>query len=213
MWRQVQTKSPKVIDSGEHLKTRTPNHGTQGSHFARPPQSACCILRRRCVLHTFGTMRIRQAGRADVPWLLAQLRLFAASYPVSLPLYGGDAHATLLLESMLDNDGADLLMIAERDDARPVGCIGASILATPYNPECLVAVEKWWWVSPADRGSRAGLMLLAVFEGWADLAGVAAVVTTEATSAISDRHLTRRGYTLAEKQWIRLTVPCVAGVA
>ena len=149
-------------------------------------------------------MRIRPAVGTDVPWLLSQLRAFASAYPVPLPLYGGDEYTRGILERLLASDAESLLAIAERDTGAPVGFLGASVLPHPLCPDLTMATEWWWWVQPADRGSRAGLMLLATFEQWADALGVPAHLTTEATSALNDRHLTRRGYAPVERHWLRM---------
>lgn len=147
------------------------------------------------------TMRIRAASADDIPWLVGELRAFASEYPVPLPIAGDDAYLAGVLGHLIAE--GQYVAVAERD-GRPVGTIAGALHPHPFNPGLHMVGEYFWWVVPEERGSRAGLLLLRGLEAFAAEHGVPLVLTTEATSAIADRTLLRRGYTLAERQWVRL---------
>ena len=147
---------------------------------------------------------VRRAGPDDVPWLLTQLRAFASAYPIPLPIYGSDAHAEVLLGTLMEHQ---YLAIAARPDGTRTGLIAGCRVQHPFNPDLWMVSELWWWVTPEDRGSSAGLKLLASLEAWADEQAMPFALTTEATTALNDRHLAKRGYVPVERQFIRLPHP------
>ena len=146
-------------------------------------------------------MQIRRGVDADIPWLLTQLRVFASHYPVALPIVGTDSYSETLLGTLMRDQ---YLSVATLDDGTPVGLIAGALVAHPYNPELLIVSELWWWVTPEARGSRAGMMLLADLERWADAHDAPLSLTMETNTALNDRHLTKRGYVPVERQFIRL---------
>lgn len=94
--------------------------------------------------------------------------------------------------------------VAEDRDGRPVGLIAGVCGPHPLNPDLTIATELAWWVCPPDRGTRAGLELLNAFDAWADARRAHLVnMTLEVGSAVADRTLTRRGYALTERQFLR----------
>lgn len=158
-------------------------------------------------------MRVRLAGFADVPWLLHELRAFASAYPVQsarFPVVGSDAHAEALVGHLIRTQ---YVAVAEREDGQLVGLVAGVLQPHPFNPDLTIAAELWWWVTPPARGSRAGLLLLADLERWAAEADAPLVLTTEATTAVTDRHLLRRGYVPVERQWLRVPVAPTQAVA
>lgn len=143
---------------------------------------------------------VRRAEQADVPWVLGQLRAFAAAYGTRRSLFGDAGHAEALVAGLIEDQ---FVAIAERD-GEPVGLIAGVLQPHPFNPDLQVASELWWWVTPEVRGSRAGHLLLDAFEGWA-LESEADLInfTLEAHSPVRDRTLERRGYRLFERQFLR----------
>jgi GNAT superfamily N-acetyltransferase len=143
---------------------------------------------------------VRRAEQSDVPWVLGQLRQFAAAYGTRRSLFGSETHAEALVGTLIEDQ---FVAIAERD-GQPVGLIAGVLQPHPFNPDILVASELWWWVTPPARGTRAGHELLDAFEGWA-LEHEADLInfTLEADSPVRDRTLERRGYRLFERQFLR----------
>ena len=93
--------------------------------------------------------------------------------------------------------------IAE-EDGQPVGLIAGVCQPHALNPDLTIATELAWWVVPPKRGTRAGLLLLEHFDTWASGTGAHLVnMTLEVGSPVSDRCLTKRGYAMAERQYLR----------
>ena len=142
-------------------------------------------------------MDVRRATLDDVPWLLAELRAFAAHYPITtVSLFGSDAHAEGMLLALI---GGQFVAIATRNGER-LGLIAGGVAPHPYNPDLLVASELWWWVSPAHRGTTAGYRLLASFHEWARQQGAdLATMTLASNSQVRPGALERLGYRETER--------------
>ena len=77
-----------------------------------------------------------------------------------------------------------------------------------FGPE-LVACDLFWYVSPAHRGSRAGLKLLRSFESWAKSRGVSEISAGVSTAVAFERTgalLQRLGYTQVGGNYKRVVV-------
>jgi len=101
-------------------------------------------------------MRIRNGTESDVPWLLGQLREFAAFFGSKYPLFD-EEHARAILPNFIANH---LLLVAEDDAGSPAGFLGAYVMLHPFNPKIKTLAEVFWWVDRSRRGGRAALMLL-----------------------------------------------------
>lgn len=73
----------------------------------------------------------------------------------------------------------------------------------PYNPAIRVLTETFWWVTPNARGSRAGLMLLDAFTAYGERNADWIVFTLEHHSPVNERTLTKRGFHLHERSYLR----------
>ena len=143
-------------------------------------------------------MRVRRADISDIPWLIGQLRAFAASHPIGPRIMGTDAHCEVLLAHLIDTQ---YVALADADGT-PVGLIAGALAPHPFNPNLVIATELWWWVNPPDRGTRAGLMLLDAYDEWASANADIKGMTLEAGSPVNPRALEKRGYALAEHQYV-----------
>lgn len=143
-------------------------------------------------------MRVRRADPSDIPWLIGQLRTFAASHPLGPRLMGSDAHAEALLAHLL---ATQFVAIADAEGT-PVGLIAGALAPHPFNGDLLIATELFWWVTPPHRGTRAGLMLLDAYDAWATEHADVKGMTLEAGSPVNPRVLEKRGYRLAEHQYV-----------
>ena len=152
---------------------------------------------------------MRRATVEDVPWLLAELREFAAHYPISnVSLFGSDTHAEGLLLALIVGQ---YVAIAHRGDER-LGLIAGGLAPHPYNPDLIVASELWWWVTPEHRGTRAGYALLAAFHRWARDAGADLVTMTLASnSQVRPDALERMGYRETERAYTFAFAPVMVG--
>ncbi len=146
-------------------------------------------------------MIVRPGVPSDIPWLLTQLREFAAAYPAPLSLYGDDAYGASLVGTIIANQ---FLAVAEDESGQSVGFIAGAYGTHPYNPSLNICSELWWWVVPEQRGSRAGVLLLRELEHWADTLDAPLCLTVETDSPVSDRFLAKHGFIPAERQFIRM---------
>ena len=145
-------------------------------------------------------MVIRRADQADVPWLCEQLRAFAADYPTRRSIWPTDALAEVLVGTLVETQ----FVAVACDGAQPIGLIAGCVGPHALNPDLTIATELAWWVIPPARNTRAGLLLLDAFDTWATESNAHLVnMTLEVGSPVSDRCLTRRGYALAERQYLR----------
>lgn len=111
---------------------------------------------------------------------------------------GDDQHCEALLAHLMETQ---FIAIADADGA-PVGLIAGALAPHPFNPDLVIATELWWWVNPPDRGTRAGLMLLEAYDEWANANADIKGMTLEAGSPVNPRTLEKRGYALAEHQYV-----------
>jgi hypothetical protein len=111
---------------------------------------------------------------------------------------GTDQHAETLLAHLMDTQ---LVLVAD-SDGDPVGLIAGAIAPHPFNPELLIATELAWWVVPPSRHTRAGLALLDAYDEWANAHADIKGMTLEANSPVNPRTLLKRGYVLAESQYL-----------
>lgn len=156
------------------------------------------LLRHRHTAPILGTVRIRRAVPADIPWLVSQLREFAALHPVGARIMGSDSHAEALLAHLM---ATQFLAVADADGT-PVGLIAGAVAPHPFNPALTMATELWWWVQPPARHTRAGLALLNAYDEWADSVADLKGMTLEVASPVNPETLLRRGYHLAEYQYV-----------
>ena len=111
---------------------------------------------------------------------------------------GSDSHAEALLAHLMETQ---FVAVAEADGT-PVGLIAGAVQPHPFNPTLRMATELWWWVTPPARHSRAGLALLNAYDEWADSVADLKGMTLEVASPVNPDTLLRRGYQLAEYQYI-----------
>lgn len=112
-----------------------------------------------------------------------------------------------------DEGGRPLLLLGEarttvpcwfdRVERRTLGLIGGQLAPHPFNPELLVLTELFWWVDPEHRGGRAGAMLLDAFTAYGEEHAHWILFTLEHESPVNDRCLTKRGFALKERCYLR----------
>lgn len=143
---------------------------------------------------------VRRAVPGDVPWLLPQLREFADGFGSDYEMWPGDDDAELILRQMI---GAAVFFVAVTEEGMGVGYIVGHLAPHYFNPRLFVLSELAWWVAPEHRGSRAGLLLLNAFLEVGDRSAHWVSFTLEAKSPVNERTLTRRGFTLYERAYLR----------
>jgi hypothetical protein len=145
-------------------------------------------------------MTIRPAVAADVPWLVDQLRSFAAFFGTRLSLFPEDPAQAAGVVGALVLRGP--FFIAEDTSGAPVGFIAGVLDAHPFNPGITVLTELFWWVRPAARGSSAGARLLEAFTAFGRAHADWIVMALEAQSPVHPETLERRGYQPRERSFL-----------
>jgi hypothetical protein len=172
---------------------------------AELPTLGCLAARILAHARTRGAeVRVRPAASHDVLWLAHQLADFAEFYGTQQSLYPDEKTARYLLAELID---AQPFFIADVDvglDSRwPVGFIGGALAPHPYNPAIRVLSEMFWWVIPEYRQTRAGLLLLEAFIAHGEAHAEWIHFTLEAKSPVNERTLTKRGFALYERAYLR----------
>jgi hypothetical protein len=151
-------------------------------------------------------MMIRPAGRADITWLLEQLREFARSADLLALFPDDEAVATAVIDGFIVNaqQGLGLFLVAETTEGVRTGFIVASLGNHPFNPRTKVLAEHFWWVRADRRGAAAGGRLLDAFEGFAARHNAEPVLSLLHSSPDLDESLARRGYRVTERCFMRI---------
>lgn len=141
---------------------------------------------------------VRPAERTDVPWLMRELRQFAAFDGSKRSLFPDEDEAESMLQSMIE---AHPFFIAE--NGQRLGFIAGYLHPHPWNSKVVQLTETFWWVDEEHRGSRAALKLLDYFVAFGEEVAHRIAFTLEAKSPVNTRTLEKRGFRLQETAWIR----------
>lgn len=143
---------------------------------------------------------IRRANLLDVPWLLVQLRQFDVFFGAKRSLFPEDNEvATAFVEGLVTTQP---FFIAADVQGRQ-GFIAGALAAHPYNPEIVVLSELFWWVSPEHRGGSAAARLLHHFIEYGEQNADWIQMTLEAKSPVKEHTLTRQGFALYERSYLK----------
>lgn len=129
-----------------------------------------------------------------------QLREFAGSFGSSYSLWPGGPEAFAILKQMI---GAGVFFVAETTEGEGVGFILGHLAPHYFNPTLFVLSELAWWVDPAHRGSRAGLLLLNAFIAEGERSAHWISFSLEAQSPVNERTLAKRGFRKYETAFLR----------
>lgn len=155
---------------------------------------------------------IRRADANDIPWLLTELRQFDTFFGAGRSLMPDDMTAVEKLTALMNEEMGCFFVAESRTPftslspaavaIRKVGFI-VGILAPHYlNPAIRTLNEVLWWVSPYERGARAGKALLDAYELFGRERADWVTMTLEADSPVNPESLERRGYRLKERNYL-----------
>lgn len=143
---------------------------------------------------------VRPANSSDIDWLLGQLASFSDMFGTRLSLFGGsDEYKRSTLQVIIDKH---VLLIAETMEDQPVGLICGSLSPHIFNPGIKVLQELFWWVAPAYRSGRAGLLLLKEFNRIGRECADWIIMSLLAGSPVKAETLTRYGFVFREQSFI-----------
>jgi GNAT superfamily N-acetyltransferase len=145
-------------------------------------------------------MVVRDGNSEDVPWLLEQLREFAAFFGSKHSLFD-EEYAREYLPQFIDSS---LFLVAESDEGRRSGFLGAYITRHPYNPRIdPILSEAFFWVERSHRGGRAAVMLLDAYIEYGKAIGCKWIgFTLETRSPMHEEHLIKRGFHKQESSYL-----------
>lgn len=142
--------------------------------------------------------QVRRAQPSDMDWITGELRAFDRFYGSTKSLFGNAEYVRTTLEALI---AQHVFLIAERDGNR-MGFIAGLLTPHFFNPELKVLTEMLWWVPPAHRGSRAGLLLLNEYIRIGEESADWILMTLEDRSPIAERSLIKRGFHLKERSFL-----------
>jgi hypothetical protein len=148
---------------------------------------------------------IRHAGEDDVPWILEQLASFDKFAGYKHPLLELERAGELVRSSLRDQWFMMALRVRHDEAGRReerLGFMAAWKMPHPFNHKLTVFSEILWWVAAPHRGSSAGLRLLDAFIRHGRSQCDMLVMTLEAQSPISPRHLLKRGFVVKETSYL-----------
>lgn len=113
-------------------------------------------------------MIIRKATVNDGLDIVEMTKRFLESSAYGRYFKFDEACVVNLIETVL---GLGAIFVAEREDGRLVGMLGAVAIEHPLSGEKF-AEEICWWVDPEHRSGSVGPKLLALLEGWVQMRGL-----------------------------------------
>jgi hypothetical protein len=142
---------------------------------------------------------VRRASESDLPWLVSRLKThFSDAYGTKRPFFQDEEFTTNFLRELIQEH---VVLVATRAKEL-VGGVAGIFYAHPYDPSLRVLQESLLWVEPSSRNSRAGKLLLDAFTRIGkERAGWICFGMPPKTN-IKDEAMTRRGYRLAERNFV-----------
>jgi GNAT superfamily N-acetyltransferase len=147
---------------------------------------------------------LRRATLEDIPTICRMVRDLHEQSNFSQYAYDEERVLTTVTALTKLNVGQGVMLLAEVG-GEPAGVLSATKTYSPTSLEPL-AMEIFWWVDPAHRNSRAGLLLIEAFEYWGRKIDASALVIGLHENKYADRLrrlYNRKGYTLQESQYIK----------
>lgn len=144
-------------------------------------------------------IKIRQAYKADVPWLFTQCEEFARFYGSKISLAGNPEYGRQFLTELVEKH---FVRIGEHDGLA-VGFIAGTVGPHHFNPDIIQLTELLWWVQPKARTSGVGMRLFEEFMNFGETECNWITFTLEEISPVSDRFLLKRGFRMTEKAYLK----------
>jgi hypothetical protein len=142
----------------------------------------------------------RRAVVGDLDWLLSELEAFSRFFGSKHDLFEDSDYTRQAMIGMIENH---LVVIAETEEAVPVGFIAGVIIQHFFNPRLKVLSETFWWVTESHRHSRAGLLLLREFVAWGESNCDWITFALETQSPVRDEALLKRGFKQIERNFLK----------
>ena len=147
-------------------------------------------------------MKIREADKFDIDYILDMLRNFRNETPIDLMSNCDNAdHVNTIFHHILLGGG--VLYIAEKD--KPIGMIAGIMNNSIWDPELKFLQELVFWVEPEHRNSSAGYRLIQAYNKKAEELveeDKIKMFTITKMSNSPDLKFERFGYQKSEEIWV-----------
>lgn len=140
------------------------------------------------------TIKVRAATEVDRGWVVDVAAKRMLEEEVGRPDFFNPEDCGRLFDMGVQSG---VILIAE-DDGEPVGCISGLFVPNMFNTQLIVLQEVFWYVLPANRNSRAGLMLLNAFCEIGKEVAHDVYMSLLDKSPVNQRILERRGFSFKE---------------
>lgn len=144
-------------------------------------------------------MRIRKAHPTDLPYLLEHAKEFIKFYNNKNIKYN-EAHLLHLGHTLIEKH---VLVVAETEDGKIAGMLGAMYVPNPIDPSCISLTELFWWVGEEYRRTRAGWLLLSFLEAVGEKYEVPVVISVLPQTGDVTPLLERHGFVKVEESYVR----------
>lgn len=84
-----------------------------------------------------------------------------------------------------------------------VGALAAMLSPNLYNPQLLTFAELFWYVLPEYRNTRAGILLISVFDKRGEECADFSAMSLLGGSKVNEKTMKNRGYALSEYAFLR----------
>jgi len=88
-------------------------------------------------------------------------------------------------------------------DGKCVGALAAMLTPNLYNPLLSTFAELFWYVLPEYRNTRAGILLISVFDKRGEECADYSAMSLLGSSVVNEKTMSKRGYSLSEYAFIR----------
>lgn len=151
-----------------------------------------------------GTTDVRVADVLDADYILKELEEFNDWFTSDVNLYEDKEYAAKFLDVLIKDH---LVMVAEKVNSKGdilyigfiIGICGPHI----YNPQLKTLTELFWWVNPAHRKTKAGLLLMKRFLQWGKENGFDWInATRQANSPVKRETYEKLGFRFQEECYV-----------
>lgn len=143
-------------------------------------------------------MIVRRAREEDKEWLWETMLEFSRWWQMGEML--DEDTVRELIDTVVDGHIA-LIAEDEKTGAR-AGVLGAMVTPHPFNRHKRMSQELVWWVAPEYRGTTAGAKLFVTYTNLAKRMADYVVISRMVESPIGPEVFTKRGYRLADSNYI-----------
>ncbi len=143
------------------------------------------------------TIHVLTEGDRD--WFINTAAISMLTDEVKHPELVNIPHLNVLTDKVIEDETAFIA----KSDGVCVGALAAILTPNLYNPELKTFVELFWYVLPAHRNSRAGLLLLSAFDKKGESCSDFSAMSLLGDSKVNIKTMNKKGYSLTEYAFLK----------